>query len=73
MQQQHLNLYIISIYIENVVRRFYMFFYCDCQKFNLTSGFVIFLFMVTGSRIIFICSIGVPNQNHFAEIVCNAF
>ena len=30
-------------------------FYCDRRKFNLTGGFI-FLFMVTGRGIIFICS-----------------
>ena len=33
-----------------------MLFYCDCRRSNLTSGFFIFLFMVTGREIIFICS-----------------
>ena len=32
-----------------------MLFYCDRQKHNLTGGFFIFLFMVTGGEIIFIC------------------
>ena len=32
------------------------FIYCDCQKLNLTIGFFISLFMVTGRGIIVICS-----------------
>ena len=36
--------------------QFYSLFFCDRQKFNLTCGFLIFLFMVTGRGIIFICS-----------------
>ena len=35
---------------------FFLLFYCDGQKFNMTGGFFIFLFMVTGRGIIFICS-----------------
>ena len=35
---------------------FYSLLYCDRWKFNLTGGFLIFLFMVTGREIIFICS-----------------
>ena len=31
-------------------------FYCDCQKFNLTCVFFIFLFIVTSRGIIFMCS-----------------
>ena len=31
-------------------------FHCDSRKFNLTSGFFISLFIVTGRAIIFICS-----------------
>ena len=45
----------LFIHIENVARLVYLLFYCDSQKFNLTSGFLIFLSMVT-SREIFICS-----------------
>ena len=48
MQQQHLNQYIKFI--------FTLRFYCEHQKFNLTSGFYIFLFMVADRGIIFICS-----------------
>ena len=57
MQQQHFNQYIKIIYIENVARLFYSLFNCDGRKFNLTGGFFIFLFIVTG-RGIFICSAG---------------
>ena len=46
------------IYIENVVRLVLLLFYCDCQKFTLTGGYFIFLFMVTGRGIIFICTAG---------------
>ena len=35
---------------------FYSLLYCDRWKFNLAGGFLIFLFMVTGREIIFICS-----------------
>ena len=46
------------IYIENVIRLVFIetLFYCDHQKLNLTGGFFIFLFMVTGREIIFIWS-----------------
>ena len=33
-----------------------MLFYCDHRKFNLTGGFFIFLFMVTGREMIFTCN-----------------
>ena len=56
LQWQHLNQYIKFIYAENVVR-VVLLFYCDRQKFNLTGGFLIFLFIVT-AREIFICSAG---------------
>ena len=36
--------------------QFYLLFYCDCQKFDFTGGFLIFLFLMTGRAIIFICS-----------------
>ena len=47
---------VIFIYKDNVVDNFYLLFYCHHQKFNLTGGFLIFLFMMTGREIIFICS-----------------
>ena len=41
-------------YKENVVMtRFDLIFYCDRRKFNLTGGFLIFLFMLTGWEITF--------------------
>ena len=52
---QHLNQFIKFIDTENAVR-VVLLFYCDRWKFSLTAGFVIFLFMVTGRRITFICS-----------------
>ena len=33
--------------------RFDVIFYCDRRKFNLTGGFLIFLFMLTGREITF--------------------
>ena len=43
------------IYRENVARtRFDLIFYCDCWEFNLTSGFFIFLFMVTDRNNIYL-------------------
>ena len=33
--------------------RFDLIFYCDRRKFNLTGGFLIFLFMLTGREITF--------------------
>ena len=54
---QHLNQTLTFVYIENVVKTsFICLFYCVCLKFNLTGGFLIFLFMVTSRGIIFICS-----------------
>ena len=35
---------------------FYSLFYCDDQKFNLAGSFFVFLFMMTGRAIKFICS-----------------
>ena len=48
------------IYKENVVRLVFIetLFYCDHWKLNLTGGFFIFLFMVTGKEIILVCSAG---------------
>ena len=55
MQRQHSNQYTnIYFYVEKLWDQFFLFS-CDRRKFNLTSGFFIFLFMVTG-RGIFICS-----------------
>ena len=39
-------------------RKFCLWFYCERQKFNLTGVFI-FLFMVTGRGIKFICSASV--------------
>ena len=58
MQRQQLNQY-INIYLHRECRKtsfIATLFYCDCQKLNLTNGFFIFLFTVTGRGIIFICS-----------------
>ena len=56
MQRQHSNQYTnIYFYVEKLWDQFFLLFSCDRRKFNLTSGFLIFLFMVTG-RGIFICS-----------------
>ena len=44
------------IYIENVRLVLFVVFYRDHRKFDLTGGFFIFQFMVTGRGIIFICS-----------------
>ena len=58
MQRQQLNQY-INIYLHRECRKtsfIAALFYCDCQKLNLTNGFFIFLFTVTGRGIIFICS-----------------
>ena len=48
----------INIYLHREYRKtsFFLLSYCDRRKFNLTVGFFIFLFMVTGRGIIFICS-----------------
>ena len=63
LQRQHLNQYIKFIYIENVVvlhREWLVLFVLllwHFQKLNLTGGFLIFLFMLTGIEI-FVCSAG---------------
>ena len=56
MHQQHLNQYIKFIYIENVLRLVLLAALLRPPKFNLTGGFFIFLLMVTGRGIIFICT-----------------
>ena len=46
-------------------------FYRDRQKFDLTSGFFIFLFMMTDKEIIFICStenICVSQNRHYTKL-----
>ena len=44
--------------------------YCDHQKFNLTGVFfLIFLFVVTGRRILFICSAVRTKKRNQAIIV----
>ena len=58
VQQQQLNHY-ISIYLHRECHKtsfIETLFYCDRQNLDLTGGFFVFLFMVTGREIIFICS-----------------
>ena len=58
VQQQQLNHY-ISIYLHSECHKtsfIETLFYCDRQNLDLTGGFFVFLFMVTGREIIFICS-----------------
>ena len=54
VQWQHFTL--TFLYMKNIVRQVLFAGLLGPPKFNLTSGFFIFLFMMTGRGIIFICS-----------------
>ena len=64
VQQQQLKQY-INIYLHRECYRtrfIETLFYFDCLKLNLNGGFFIFLFMVTGREMIFICMLGNQRQ-----------
>ena len=69
VQRRHLNQYIKFIFTQRMLKdQFYSLFYCDRRKFNLIC-FFIFLFMVTGRGIIFICSAGILTTYHKWQII----
>ena len=46
----------LNSFTQRMSKFYLLFYYCDSWKFNLISGFFISLFMVTGGKVIFICS-----------------
>ena len=70
-QRQQLNQY-ISIYLHTECCKtsfIETLFHCDLQNLYLTGDFFIFLFMVTGTEIIFICSNDELTWSNFSYIL----